>query len=79
MNISLTVRFDKNWELENGEKKTGILTFQKVAKTCNIGGKKSSGRLYRLPSHSFVPLIQFLFCIQIIGVYHGKCGIVNGT
>ena len=38
MNISLMVRFDKNWELENG-KKFGILTFQKVAKTGNIGEK----------------------------------------
>ena len=60
MNISLTYRFDKNWELENG-KKIGILTFQKVAKTGNIGEKKSSGRLYRLLSNSFVPLIQFFF------------------
>ena len=38
MNISLTAPFDKNWELENG-KKMGILTFQKVAKTGNIGEK----------------------------------------
>ena len=44
--------------------------FQKVAKT----GKKD----YRLPSNSFVPLIHF-FCIHIIGVYLGKCGIVYGT
>ena len=36
MNISSTVRFDKNWELENG-KKIGVLAFQKVAKTGNIG------------------------------------------
>ena len=35
MNIS----FDKNWELEN-EKKIGVLMFQKVAKTGNIGEKK---------------------------------------
>ena len=75
VNASLTVRFDKNWEME---KRISILTFQKVAKTGNIWGKKSSGRLYRLPSNSFVPPIHF-FCIQIIGVYHGKCGIVNGT
>ena len=34
MNIS----FDKNWELEN-EKKIGVLMFQKVAKTGNIGKK----------------------------------------
>ena len=40
-------------------KKIGILTFQKVAKTGNIRGKKSSGRLYQLTSNSFVPLIQF--------------------
>ena len=79
MNIGLTIRFDKNWELENG-KKIGILTFQKVAKTGNIGEKKSSGRLYRLPSNRFVPLIFFFFfCIQIIGVYHGKCDIVYDT
>ena len=32
MNISLTVRLDKNWELEN-EKQIGVLMFQKVAKT----------------------------------------------
>ena len=38
--------------------------FQKVAKTGNIGKKE-----YRLPSNSFVPLIHFFFCIQIIGVY----------
>ena len=57
MNISLTVRFDKNWELENG-KKIGIFTFQKVAKTGNIG-KKSPAADYRLPSNSFVPLIHF--------------------
>ena len=69
MNISLTVRLDKNWELEN-EKHIGVLMFQKVAKT----GKKD----YRLPSNSFVPLIHF-FCSQIIGVYLGKCGIVYGT
>ena len=36
MNISVTVWFDKNKELE---KKIGILTFQKVAKTVNIGEK----------------------------------------
>ena len=36
MNISSTVRFDKNWELENG-KKIRLLAFQKVAKTGNIG------------------------------------------
>ena len=61
MNISsMTVRFNKNWELDNG-KKIGILTFQKVAKTGNIGGKKSSGRLYRLPSNSFVPLLNPFF------------------
>ena len=51
MNIS----FDKNWELEN-EKKIGVLMFQKVAKTANIGKKD-----YRLPSNSFVSLIQFFF------------------
>ena len=39
VNISLTVQFDKNWELENGKKKIGILTFQKVAKTGNIWKK----------------------------------------
>ena len=43
------------------EGKKDILMFQKVAKTGNIGEKKSSGRLYRLPSNSFVPLIQFFF------------------
>ena len=48
------VRLDKNWELEN-EKQIGILMFQKVAKTGNIGKKKD----YQLPSNSFVPLIQF--------------------
>ena len=53
MKISLTVWFDKNWELEN-EKQIGVLMFQKVAKTGNIGKKD-----YRLPSNSFVPLIQF--------------------
>ena len=35
MNISSTVRFGKNWELE----KIGVLVFQKVAKTVNIGKK----------------------------------------
>ena len=40
MNISSMVRFDKNWELENGNK-IGVLVFQKVAKTGNIGKKKS--------------------------------------
>ena len=50
--------------------------FQKVAKTGNIGKKD-----YRLPSNSFVPLIQisFFFWIQIVGVYLSKCGIVYGT
>ena len=38
MNISLTVLVIKNWELENG-KKIGVLAFQKVAKTGNIGKK----------------------------------------
>ena len=38
MNISLTVQFSKNWELEKG-KKIGILALQKVAKTGNIGKK----------------------------------------
>ena len=52
MNISLTVRLDKNWELEN-EKQIGVLMFQKVAKT----EKKD----YRLPSNSFVPLIHSFF------------------
>ena len=40
MNISSTVRFGKNWEFENG-KKIGVLAFQKVVKTGNIGKKKS--------------------------------------
>ena len=75
MKISLTVRFDKNWELEN-KKQIGVLVFQKVIKTGNIGKKD-----YRLPSKSFVPLIQFFFfffffCIQIVGIYLSKCGIV---
>ena len=48
--------------------------FQKVAKTGNIGRKD-----YRLPSNSFVPPNSIFFCIQIIGVYLGKCGIVYGT
>ena len=43
MNRSLTVRFDKNWELET-EKQIGVLMFQKVAKTGNIG-KKTIGYL----------------------------------
>ena len=38
MNISSMVRFGKNCELENG-KKIGVLAFQKVAKTGNIGKK----------------------------------------
>ena len=38
MYISSTVRFSKNWELENGQK-FGVLVFQKVAKTGNIGKK----------------------------------------
>ena len=54
MNISLTVRFNKNWELGNG-----VLMFQKLAKTGNIWKKKND---YRLPSNSFVPLIQFFLC-----------------
>ena len=70
MNISLTVWLDKNWELEN-EKQIRVLMFQKVAKT----EKKKD---YRLPSNSFVSLIHFFFCIQITGVYLGKCGIVYG-
>ena len=73
MKISLTVGFDKNWELEN-EKQIGILMLKKVAKTGNIGEKD-----YRLPSNSFVPQIHLFFCIQIIGVYLGKCGIVYVT
>ena len=73
MNSSLTVRFDKNWELEK-EKQIGVLMFQKVAKTGNIGKKD-----YRLPPNSFVPPNHFFSCIQIIGVYLGKCGIVFGT
>ena len=39
MNRSLTVRFNKNWELGN-RKKIGVLMFQKVVKTGNIGEKK---------------------------------------
>ena len=35
MKISLTVGFNKNWELEN-EKQIRVLMFQKVAKTGNI-------------------------------------------
>ena len=46
MNVSLTVWFDKNWEVENGKKNIVILTFQKVAKAGNIGEKMSRGRLY---------------------------------
>ena len=57
------------------KKKIGVLMFQTVAKTGNIGKKKD----YRLPFNSFVPQIHFFFCIQIIGVYLGKCGIVYGT
>ena len=37
VNISMTVRFDKNWELEM--EKNWVLAFQKVAKTGNIGEK----------------------------------------
>ena len=51
----VNISFNKNWELEN-EKKIGVLMFQKVAKTGNIGKKD-----YRLPSNSFVPLIHFFF------------------
>ena len=40
MNISLTVRFYKKLELGNG-KKIGVLMFQKVGKTGNIGKKKT--------------------------------------
>ena len=37
MNVSLTLRFSKNWELENGNNRGfGV---QKVAKTGNIGKK----------------------------------------
>ena len=61
------VRFYKNWELENGKKKKDILMFQKVAKTGNIGEKKSNGRLYRLPFNSFVPPIQFFFVSRYLG------------
>ena len=39
MNISSTVRFDKNWELENG-KKNWDFDVPKSSKTGNIGGKK---------------------------------------
>ena len=57
-------------------KKIGVLMFQKAAKTGNIGIKKKEG--YRLPSNSFVPLVHFFFfCVQIIEVYLGKCGIVS--
>ena len=38
MNISSTVWFDKNRELENG-KKNQSFDFQKVTKTSNIGKK----------------------------------------
>ena len=40
-------RFGKNWELENG-KKIMVLAIKKVAKTGNIGKKKSNRRQYRL-------------------------------
>ena len=41
-NISSTVRFDKNWELENGEKKIRVFMFRKIAKTGKIGKKTVS-------------------------------------
>ena len=34
----VNISFNKNWELEN-ETKIGVLMFQKVAKTSNIGKK----------------------------------------
>ena len=48
MNISSTVRFDKNWGVG---KKIGVLAFQKVAKTGNVGQKKSSGKQKKTTTH----------------------------
>ena len=56
-----------SWEMEKTKE---ILTFQNVAKTGNIGEKKkSSGRLYRLPSNSFVPLTGLQIIFQAIGYF----------
>ena len=41
MNINSTGTGSQNWELENG-KKIGVLVIQKVAKTGNIGKKKTT-------------------------------------
>ena len=57
------------------KKKIGVLMFQTVAKTDNIGKKKTIDYLLTV---LFLKSI-FFFCIQIIGVYLGKCGIVYGT
>ena len=75
VNISLMVWFDKNWALGNG-KKIGVLMFQKVAKTGNIGVKKKKAIDYLLTVLFLYPFF-FFFCVQIIGVYLGKCGIVS--
>ena len=53
------------------EKKIGVLAFQKVAKTGNIGGKKSSGRRYQL---SLISMVCFphMFLLHIRKTYRGN-------
>ena len=52
MNINSTVRFDQNWELENGKNK-GFGIKKKVAKTGNIEKKKS-------PVAGFIDYVRYL-------------------
>ena len=59
MNISSTVRFGKNWELENGKKKIGVLAFQKVVKTGNTGKTSSPKGNDRSPE-SNVPRLNLI-------------------
>ena len=49
--------------------------FQKVVKTDNIGKKTTD---YLLTVLFLESIFFFFFCIQIIGVYLDKCGIVYG-
>ena len=55
----VNICFNKNWELEN-EKKIGVLMFQKVVKTDNIGKKTTDYLLTVL----FLESIFFFFFVS---------------
>ena len=72
VNISSTVWFGKNWELEN-EKKIRVLASQKVAKTGNIGKKSPVAGDIDYVSYLSMQKVKLNWCLQVFVFICGTC------